>query len=180
MDLEINVANTIGTEWLEIEPTRIGSVPTALSTPDAFVLSAIGGKPSRRIDVYYPLDSYAFAIKAVPWSKWIAVGYCNLISLVPLESGDVITFTIAEPSTSGDYLIDLWCEHAFMLVITGSGLTRIERDGSVGWRNHCLGIDGIILDKVSDVSIEGAGEWDPPGGWKPFQISSTTGLEMTA
>lgn len=52
---------------------------------------------------------------------------------------------------------------------------RIDGDGRVRWRNNNLGLDGIQLNSVSGNTIVGTGEWDPPGGWKPFMISATTG-----
>jgi len=39
-----------------------------------------------------------------------------------------------------------------------------------------LGIDGIIVASTSDGVISGEGEWDPPGGWRPFRLSLATGV----
>lgn len=43
------------------------------------------------------------------------------------------------------------------------------------WRSDALGIDGVIVDRISADEIEGQGEWDPPGGWKPFRVSAHSG-----
>jgi len=43
------------------------------------------------------------------------------------------------------------------------------------WRSDCLGIDGVMVDQVADGIIRGKGEWDPPGGWRPFQVRFATG-----
>ena len=65
-----------------------------------------------------------------------------------------------------------------MLIVAGCGLVRVEPDGHVRWRNNDLGLDGVVLDKVSEVSITGSGEWDPPGGWRSFQISTAKGVRI--
>jgi hypothetical protein len=31
--------------------------------------------------------------------------------------------------------------------------------------------------KVVGTTIEGQGEWDPPGGWRPFRVDLRTGVE---
>ena len=48
-------------------------------------------------------------------------------------------------------------------------LFRVELDGSLGWRSDPLGIDGVVVNQIADGVIRGEGEWDPSGGWRPFQ-----------
>lgn len=179
MSLDIKIDKELNPGWLEIRPKRVGPVPSTLPTPNAFVLVSKDGKPTTRIDVFYPVETYNFRIEAICWKEWIAVGCCNLVHLVPLNSGDSLSIPISELNDFGDYFSGFWCEHGFMLVMAGCGLVRIEPNGCVRWRNHRLGLDGIELKSVSEISIKGSGEWDPPGGWKPFQVSTTTGFEMS-
>jgi hypothetical protein len=47
--------------------------------------------------------------------------------------------------------------------------------GNLVWQSDVLGIDGVIVDDVDNALIRGRGEWDPPGGWKPFAVSVKTG-----
>jgi len=48
-------------------------------------------------------------------------------------------------------------------------------NGELLWKTGQLGIDGVLVHKVSPTRIEGSGEWDPPGGWRPFVLTPTTG-----
>jgi hypothetical protein len=43
------------------------------------------------------------------------------------------------------------------------------------WRRRDLGIDGVVVDGVTNGFIEGQGEWDPPGGWQRFRLTASTG-----
>jgi hypothetical protein len=43
------------------------------------------------------------------------------------------------------------------------------------WKSDVLAIEGVIVQDVGPVVIRGEGEWDPPGGWKPFAIAVVDG-----
>lgn len=62
-----------------------------------------------------------------------------------------------------------------LLVCSGTRLYRLSPTGELMWTSPELGIDGVIVSEVRDGLILGEGEWDPPGGWLPFQISLATG-----
>ena len=111
MKLDITIVSAIGPEWLEIEPKRIGQVPTTRACPDAFVLIARAGLPVQRIEVYCLIDSFHLTIKAVHWGKWIAVGFSNSVYLVSENEGQTLTIPIAQPSVLADYFSDFWCEN---------------------------------------------------------------------
>ena len=78
----------------------------------------------------------------------------------------------------GTYFGHLYPSEEFLLVASAERLFRIDPDGAVKWRSGELGIDGVIVDRVSDQGIEGSGEWDPPGGWRPFRISVESGKPL--
>lgn len=46
------------------------------------------------------------------------------------------------------------------------------------WENRGLGIDGVLVHEISGDVIAGEGEWDPPGGWKPFRVRLNTGQNL--
>jgi hypothetical protein len=60
-------------------------------------------------------------------------------------------------------------------VADASGLHCITRDGKLTWQNNSLGVDGVVINRISDEAIYGSGEWDPPGGWKDFVLDKKSG-----
>jgi len=56
------------------------------------------------------------------------------------------------------------------IIASAERLFRVEPSGSLKWSSKKIGIDGVVVDCVQDGIIHGQGEWDPPEGWKPFQI----------
>jgi hypothetical protein len=65
-----------------------------------------------------------------------------------------------------------------VLVASASGLLCFARDGSLRWHAGDLGIDGVIVDSVDNGVVSGAGEWDPPGGWRSFSLLAATGERL--
>ena len=61
---------------------------------------------------------------------------------------------------------------------SASELLRFGADGVLEWRASGLGIDGVVLHRIAGDTIEGSGEWDPPGGWKPFRVRLSTGERL--
>jgi hypothetical protein len=47
------------------------------------------------------------------------------------------------------------------------------------WESERLGIDGVVVHAVEGDVIEGDGEWDPPGGWQPFELSLASGERVS-
>jgi len=54
-------------------------------------------------------------------------------------------------------------------------LFRINRNGRIAWKTEALGLDGVVVDAIDDKVILGQAEWDPPGGWRPFQVKLESG-----
>ncbi len=45
----------------------------------------------------------------------------------------------------------------------------------VRWITENLGIDGVIIESITETKIFGAGEWDPPNGWRDFELNKLSG-----
>ena len=58
-----------------------------------------------------------------------------------------------------------------VLVTSASEVLAFSKAGELVhvWSN--LGIDGVLLHAVNGQQIEGAGDYDPPGGWQEFAIA---------
>lgn len=128
------------------------------------------GQPLLRIDVYASRDAEVFAFEdARVWQRWVVIGLGHFVHLVGLEGQASRSLAL------GGYFAQLHPGEDFLLVASGEQLFRTEPDGSTRWRSAALGVDGVVVDRVDADVIEGQGEWDPPGGWRPFTLSVATG-----
>jgi hypothetical protein len=64
------------------------------------------------------------------------------------------------------------------VIASGVDVIRIDHGGNILWRSELLAIDGVIIDKVLDGVIYGAGNHDPPDGWRDFRISISDGTPV--
>jgi hypothetical protein len=165
-----SLSNSIDAVWLRLDPVRVGRVPVSLSTPDRYVTVTRDEQPVLRIDVYsYGPDCFAFE-EAIGWRDLIVVGFGSHVHAIAIDDRSVATIEL------GSYFGRIYPNHDFMLLASGEHLFRLEPDRSVLWKSSDLGIDGIVVREVGPVVIRGEGEWDPPGGWKPFAISVADGI----
>ena len=67
-----------------------------------------------------------------------------------------------------------------LLVASGEDITCLDDRGTILWRSERLGLDGVVIHSVDNGLISGDGEWDPPGGWRPFVISLSGGRRRDA
>jgi hypothetical protein len=79
----------------------------------------------------------------------------------------------------GTYFGHAYPSETFLLVASAERLFQVALDGSLTWRPEYLGVDGVIVERISTDHIEGQGEWDPPGGWKHFRVSAHSGRLLT-
>lgn len=162
--------SAIGSPWTEMEPVRVGRVPPGKGTPDVFVIVEENDEPVLRIDVYYDaaVEQSAFA-ECIVWQHWIVIGIGHHLYLVALTADDPSTLDL---EAYFGYLYPL--DHC-LLVASGQRLFCVTTDGIPKWTSRGLGVDGVVVSRVLDGTIDGKGDWDPPGGWKPFRISLDTG-----
>ena len=57
----------------------------------------------------------------------------------------------------------------------GERIYRIAPNGLIEWKSDLVGIDGVIVQDIHGNTIEGVGEWDPPGDWQPFRVRLDSG-----
>lgn len=62
-----------------------------------------------------------------------------------------------------------------VLAASASELLAFDRTGNLLWKQPGLGIDGVVLHRAGPERIDGEGEWDPPGGWRPFTLRAESG-----
>ena len=169
----VEFRSTIDLPWTLLVPIRIGQVRPALGTAPRMVTVGTDAAPLLRVDVYPSGDSECFAFEeARVWSKGVAIGFGHCFHFVDLESKRVTSFDL------GSYFGRTYPSGEFLLVASAERLFRIGPDGRLEWRSEQLGIDGVIVDRVSGALIEGQGEWAPPGGWRPFRLMAAFGTPV--
>ncbi len=173
-EFHCRVETAISDLWRRLPPVDIGECP---GEPSAFVLVTDGEAPFMRVNVHLPQAEYHLRTEAELWSGWIAVSFGARLVLVPLEGGDLHTIALSErlPPEFADYFCQITLCPDMLLICSGTAVLRVDPGGTVQWKSGPLGVDGVLIHSVNESTIEGEGEWDPPGGWLPFTISLTTG-----
>ncbi|MBA4068134.1 MAG: hypothetical protein C0501_31425, partial [Isosphaera sp.] len=75
----------------------------------------------------------------------------------------------------GSYFGHLYPAPDALFVASAERLFRFDLSGNLVWSSGVLGIDGVVLESWSGEVLVGCGEWDPPGGWRPFRVARSTG-----
>jgi hypothetical protein len=160
---------TIDEPWTRMEPLRLGTVPAGRGTASAYVTVDSADGPLLRVDLYPEAEQFHAFSEALVWSRFLAIGWGHCLYLVRLGANEVSRLDL------GTYFGYAYPEPEFLLVASAERLFRIGLAGGLEWRSDDLGIDGVIVDSITSELIEGQGEWDPPGGWRPFRVSVSSG-----
>lgn len=68
--------------------------------------------------------------------------------------------------------------HERVLVATYGHVLLIDIHAGIVWKSSRCAIDGVVITSIVNDRVLGQGEWDPPGGWKPFQLNFETGIHL--
>jgi hypothetical protein len=157
-------------KWLGLQPVRLGYVPPGIPSPALYVLVEKGDEHHLRIDLYaHSGDCHAFQ-EAIIWRQSVLIGFGHHVYCVRLGPLDVSNVDL------GSYFGHFYALDDCLLVASAECLLRLEEDGRMTWKTTPLGIDGVVIHRIADGIVEGEGEWDPPGGWRPFRIRLGPGL----
>ena len=167
--LTASYSHSLAGDWLRLSPVRAGRVPDRLRTPDRYVMAARDGRPLLRVDVYsYGPDCFTFE-EVIVWRDLVIIGFGSHVHAISLVDRSVVTVELES------YFGHLYPTLDFVLLASGERLFRMEPDRSLSWKSAHLGKEGVVVREVGPDIIRGDGEWDPPGGWKPFEVSVTDG-----
>ena len=165
----VRISHSIGPEWLSLEPVRVGGAVAGQATPDRYVTLADDSGPVIRVDVYaYGPDCFAFQ-QAIAWRGHLVIGFGSHMHAVAIADRTTTTVEL------GAYFGHLYPTADYLLIASGDGLFRMEPDRSVLWTAVGLAVDGVVVHEPGPPVIRGEGEWDPPGGWKPFALAASDG-----
>lgn len=150
-----------------MQPIRVGEVPTGEGTPGVYMTVEEDGVPFARVDAW-PLSAGPFT-QTETWKQFVVLGWNDHAYLV-----DPLTREVTSIGCDG-YFGHIYPAGDRLLIADASRLVCINERGERLWESDRLGIDGVVVDEVKDGVIVGQGEWDPPGGWKPFRLSFASG-----
>ena len=122
-----------------------------------------------RVDLYGHSDESYTLTDAIIWQGLLVVGWGHRLYLVDLKTHKV------QGHRLGSYFGHLYTHENVLLVASAEQLFRMEPDGSIAWTTKRLGIDGVLVERIENGIVEGEGEWDAPGGWRPFRIHLNSG-----
>lgn len=171
--LSAELSAIIAHPWTAMQPLRLGAVSADFSTADLFITITDEQRLLTRVDVYRHSEPEAFVFQdAIIWSEQAFVGYGSRVYVIdPMKRiGSEICL-----GDGGDYLGAFYAGVDYLLVASGQSLLRLSTNGNVLWTTPNLGLDGVIVKSVDKNVICGEGEWDPPGGWEPFELRLDSG-----
>lgn len=157
--------------WRRFEPIPVGGVPAGLGSPDAYVTIERDGQPFARIDVWQS-RSGPFEHVSV-WGRFVVLGLGDRVHLVDPITRDATSFVC------DGYFGRVYPVGDALLIADSARLSCLDAHGAKVWESDPLGIDGVVVEDVRDSVVVGSGEWDPPGGWRPFMLSLSTGKPTT-
>lgn len=165
------ILTTLDPAWSEMVPIPLGRIPGGRDTPDCFVTVESNDGPALRVDLYRSSEECFAFQEACVWSGLVVLGWGNRVYLLDPPTRLVSSLNL------GSYFGHLYPGEGWLLVASGERLFRVDRDGTLCWQSDVLGIDGVVVHQVIDGVVQGDGEWDPPGGWQPFQIDLSSGRQ---
>src|SRR5262245_53643677 len=155
--------------WLTVEPVRIGDVPATPVLPNLYYLVRQDESPLMRVDFYAPADeSSPFEAHHV-WNDWVVLGLGCRVYMLHSKSQEVRQLIL------GSYFGYLWPDPEFLLVASAQHVFRVNALGDVLWRSPVVGVDGVVFKSVTVDFVTGKVEWDPPGRWRAFRLSTKSG-----
>jgi hypothetical protein len=158
--------------WQAIAPLRLGGTEPRHVTPNRHVIVEGEGLTLRCEIFQNGLECFPFEDVQV-WRGLLLVGYgCHLYVV------NLATRAVTE-HRYGSYFGSLYIDPDYCLVASGASLYRLDEKGGYAWASRDLGIDGVLVHDVSDGVVHGDGEWDPPGGWRPFSVRLSDGARVT-
>ena len=149
-DASIIWTDRIDDAWIDLPPSRIGDVPPGLGTPAQYILFAAGDQPALRVDAYRsPGEAFAFQ-DALVWHGFLVIGWGEHAYLLDVKSRSIVKHPL------GSSFGHLYADERYLLIASAERLRRLETNGSQSWTSEMLGIDGVVVERVSDVSSTAA------------------------
>ncbi len=159
--------------WTNVPALALGAVPSGRGTPNLYALVSRASAPEYRLDLYADgAEQHYFRHQALFVESVLALGFGEAVYIVPWPPGDPRTVRLRS------YFISLHRTIDSVYVASGEDVTRLDLGGNVLWTSPQLAIDGVRIELITDEHVTGEGEWDPPGGWRPFRLRASDGKPL--
>jgi hypothetical protein len=155
--------------WSEMPPLQLGKLREGAA--DLYVTIARNDRPVLRVDIYAGRETFAFT-DAIAWGERAFAGYGDAVYVI--DPARKTGSAIALNTYFGSFFATSEC----LIAASGERLWRLSPSGLVLWTSQQLGLDGVVVNAIENGLIKGEGEWDPPGGWRPFAISLDLGVPV--
>lgn len=106
---------------------------------------------------------------ALVWGDRVYVGFGHRVYVIDPKKQSALEIHL------GREFLHFYASQDYLLVASADSLLRLALDCTILWRTSNLAIDGVVVNSVENGLILGEGEWDPPGGWKPFTVRLDSG-----
>jgi len=161
---------TLEAPWTGVASLRAGELSQMMGAPTAYVTIEREGEALLRVDLY---DSGAASKpfrEVAAWADLIVIGFAGHVHLVWPMRGTVKSFPLS------GYFGHIYTTEEELLIADAERIHCFDKSGSVLWRSETVGIDGVVVHNIEHGVIAGEGEWDPPGGWRPFRLLLSSGV----
>jgi hypothetical protein len=173
LSVEQDVVLAPNSPWTTMPPLRLGKIPAGLGAADLFVTIRDDDRALLRVDLYADASYETFGFRdAVVWYDRVLVGFGHRVYVIDPKRQSASQIYLGPFS---GYFGHLYASKDYLLVASGDSLLRLAPDGAILWKTPNLGLDGVVVNSVEKGVIQGQGEWDPPGGWKPFVLRFDSG-----
>jgi hypothetical protein len=112
---------------------------------------------------------------AKTWHQLLVIGWGCGYYIIQLEDDTYTRHPVATYFGSIATGAEFGRGDDFLLILCGERITRINDDGTIAWVSEPVGLDGVTVSGVKSGIVDGDGEWDPPGGWKPYRLRLADG-----
>jgi hypothetical protein len=157
-----------------MSPLRLGQIPSGLPTADLLVTISDDDSALLRVDLYGHSEEIFPFQDALVWYNRVFVGFGHRVYVIDLKKQSASEIYLG-PLLG--YFGHFYASQDYLLVASGECLLRLAPDGTILWQTPNLGLDGVVVNSVEKGVIRGEGEWNPPGGWRPFALRLDSGID---
>lgn len=164
-------AETLEDDWRNVPAVRLERRASHAGSPDRYVLVEHGATRFR-CEIFVT-DPEAFPFEDVCiWQDLLIIGYGSTLYCVDIATRAARIYPL------DGYFGSITMGDGYCLIASATCILRIDRMGAKLWESKEIAVDGVIISNVDDDTITGDGEWDPPGGWRPFALNLATGQPL--
>lgn len=168
--MHLEFSSSAPDEWLSTRVVRVGVVPPHRPMPTRYVLLSTNGEPRLRVEVYSDPDEVHAFEDAEVWSDRVVIGFGERVHFVSCDGTNAACHVLES------YFGHIYATPDYLLVASAEIVRRFDRGGGLLWSSERVGLDGVVVHDAGPPLVRGEGEWDPPGGWRPFALDAETGV----